>query len=72
MNINPLRQAPEIGALHWEPLLKPLSLWAAGSGARRGAHDATARAAANVADWLTYLPETCVRAMVSDGWHWTT
>lgn len=72
MNINSLAQAPEIGALHWEPLRKPLNLWGADTGARRGARDATARAAANVTDWLTYLPETCVRAMVSDGWHWTT
>jgi len=31
----------------------------------------TARAAANINDWLTYLPRDCVRAMVRDGWHWT-
>jgi hypothetical protein len=31
----------------------------------------TARAAANITDWLTYLPRDCVRAMVKDGWHWT-
>jgi hypothetical protein len=32
----------------------------------------TARAAAIIAEWVTYLPEDCVRAMVSDGWHWST
>jgi hypothetical protein len=36
-------------------------------------NDATiARAAAMIAEWMTYLPEDCVRAMVSDGWHWST
>jgi hypothetical protein len=33
---------------------------------------ATERAVANIADWMTYLPEDCVRAMVNDGWHWST
>jgi hypothetical protein len=32
----------------------------------------TARAAANIADWLTYLPTNCVQSMVKDGWHWST
>jgi hypothetical protein len=32
----------------------------------------TARAAANIAEWMTYLPEGCVKAMVRDGWHWST
>jgi hypothetical protein len=32
----------------------------------------TARAAANISDWLTYLPRDCVRAMVKDGWHFST
>jgi hypothetical protein len=32
----------------------------------------TAHAAANVEDWLSYLPKDCVRAMVCDGWQWTT
>jgi hypothetical protein len=27
-----------------------------------------ARSAQNVSQWLTYLPEDCVRAMVDDGW----
>jgi hypothetical protein len=31
-----------------------------------------ARAAAIIADWMTYLPEGCVKAMVRDGWHWST
>jgi hypothetical protein len=35
-------------------------------------NDATiARAAAIIADWNTYLPEDCVKAMVNDGWHWS-
>jgi hypothetical protein len=33
---------------------------------------ATARAATNIADWMTYLPKECVKAMVNDGWHWST
>jgi len=33
---------------------------------------ATAHAAANIADWMTYLPKSCVKAMVNDGWHWST
>lgn len=35
-------------------------------------HGATARAVANIKDWMAYLPESCVRAMVGDGWHWST
>jgi hypothetical protein len=35
-------------------------------------NDATiARAAAIIAEWMTYLPEDCVKAMVNDGWHWS-
>ena len=30
------------------------------------------RAAAIIAEWMTYLPEDCVKAMVNDGWHWST
>ncbi|MGA2777883.1 MAG: hypothetical protein ABSF94_10000 [Steroidobacteraceae bacterium] len=33
---------------------------------------AEARAAANIAVWREYLPEDCIRAMISDGWHLTT
>jgi len=29
-------------------------------------------AAAIIAEWLTYLPEDCVKAMVRDSWHWST
>jgi hypothetical protein len=36
-------------------------------------NDATvARAAAIIAEWMTYLPQDCVKTMVSDGWHWST
>jgi hypothetical protein len=31
----------------------------------------TARAAANIAEWSTYLPKDCVAAMIRDGWHLT-
>jgi hypothetical protein len=31
-----------------------------------------ARAAAIIEDWMTYLPEGCVKAMIRDGWHWST
>ena len=30
-----------------------------------------ARAAEIIAEWMTYLPEDCVKAMVKDGWHWS-
>jgi hypothetical protein len=35
-------------------------------------HTAAVCAEANIADWMTYLPETCVRAMVNNGSHWST
>jgi hypothetical protein len=31
----------------------------------------TARAAAHIAEWSTYLPKDCVAAMIRDGWHLT-
>jgi len=35
-------------------------------------NDATiSRAAEIIAEWMTYLPEDCVKAMVNDGWHWS-
>jgi hypothetical protein len=33
---------------------------------------AMARAATIIAQWKTYLPEDCVKAMMADGWHWST
>jgi len=30
------------------------------------------RAAANIREWRTYLPEDCVERMIQDGWHWST
>jgi hypothetical protein len=38
----------------------------------RHVQGATARAAASIEDWMTYLPQSCVRSMVLDGWHWST
>ncbi len=35
-------------------------------------NDATiSRAAEIIEEWMTYLPEDCVKAMVNDGWHWS-
>jgi L-ascorbate metabolism protein UlaG (beta-lactamase superfamily) len=30
------------------------------------------RAVANIRAWRAYLPEACVRAMITDGWQWST
>jgi hypothetical protein len=35
-------------------------------------HGATARAVDAIVDWMSYLPRNCVKAMVRDGWHWST
>jgi hypothetical protein len=32
-------------------------------------HADPVRAAANIADWASYLPADCVLAMIRDGWH---
>jgi hypothetical protein len=54
-------------------LLKRLGIGADVVEASIKRNDATiARAAAIIAEWMTYLPEDCVKAMVSDGWHWST
>jgi hypothetical protein len=34
--------------------------------------DDIARANANIDAWQAYLPQSCVDAMIRDGWHWTT
>jgi hypothetical protein len=41
------------------------------SAPRAPADPLTARAAANIAEWSTYLPTDCVAAMIRDGWHLT-
>ncbi len=45
----------------------------------KGQHDAqptprkdSARAAENIVTWRSYLPEDCVKTMISMGWHGTT
>jgi hypothetical protein len=74
-----------IAALNWDSMFKPGHL-ATNGVTRDQAHKAdmqkTApmgtidiailRAARQVAEWRTYLPEDCVAAMINDGWHWTT
>lgn len=30
------------------------------------------RAAANIRNWRSYLPEPCVARMLDDGWQWST
>jgi hypothetical protein len=53
-------------------LLKHLGMSADIVEASVGRNDATiAHAAAIIAEWMTYLPEDCVKAMVNDGWHWS-
>jgi hypothetical protein len=42
-----------------------------GASIKRNGAD-VARAAAIIAEWMTYLPENCVKAMVRDSWHWST
>ncbi len=51
------------------PVLSSIST-AVGRHARTSA--GTARAAAKIADWMTYLPEACVKIMINDGWHFST
>jgi hypothetical protein len=67
-----VREADSVQQLY--ALLQYLGL-SADTGATRAfwhVRGATARAVANIKDWMTYLPENCVRAMVNDGWHWST
>ena len=30
------------------------------------------RAVANIREWRSYLPEACVKAMITHGWQWST
>jgi hypothetical protein len=64
------------GAVHSHPLmmlLQSLGIGADAAAASIRRNDAdTARAATNIAGWMAYLPEDCVKAMVNDGWHWST
>ncbi len=30
------------------------------------------RAVASIHTWRSYLPPSCVTAMIKDGWHWST
>jgi len=54
-------------------LLESLGMEANAAAASVQRSDAdTARAATNIAEWMTYLPENCVKTMVSEGWHWST
>ena len=77
-------QPVPIETLDWEPFFNSLSIDIieerqdlairhASDGYAQSHHGACmARAAENVARWKLYLPEECVRAMVNDGWHWST
>ncbi len=33
---------------------------------------AVTRAVSNIQSWRAYLPESCVAAMIRDGWQWST
>src|SRR5450631_957210 len=66
--------APEVDQAHQLlALLQSLSIGAdvAAASVKRN-NVATARAVASIAEWMRYLPEDCVKAMVSGGWHWST
>jgi len=71
--IDPLREHAPNRTKKLSTLLQSLGFGAhTASGCFGQDGTATVRAAAHIADWMTYLPENCVRAMVSDGWHWST
>ena len=55
-------------------LLRLLNLPADSAALRCYAHvdGTTARAVNTILDWMRYLPKDCVKAMVQDGWHWST
>jgi hypothetical protein len=55
-------------------LLASLGVPAGTSAAARFGHNhaATAHAVVVIKGWIRYLPSDCVRAMVADGWHWST
>jgi hypothetical protein len=55
-------------------LLRLLDVPADSAAVRCYAHvdGATARAVDTIIDWMNYLPRNCVKAMVRDGWHWST
>jgi hypothetical protein len=55
-------------------LLRQLDVPADSAAVRCFAHVdcATARAVEAIAGWMSYLPKDCVKAMVRDGWHWST
>lgn len=62
-----------ISALNWDSMFDPGQPAANEVTAPMGTTDiAILRAARNVAEWKTYLPDDCVAAMINDGWHWTT
>jgi hypothetical protein len=70
-------QQGTISALNLEPWFKSANRSSTrDTGTRRAKYRdsaaAMARAEANIAQWMTYLPEDCVRAMVDHGWHWST
>ena len=53
-----------------ELLLEPSSI-AAGIGAPASAA-ASARSEKNILQWMSYLPEDCIRTMIEMGWDVTT
>jgi len=67
------RDAADAARQRLHELTKAFDL-AAGTAAQDLAHleGAAARAVENISDWMSYLPTSCVKAMVNDGWHWST
>lgn len=60
------------GPLELYQLLKQLNADIAADPCVGKTDAAMVRAAETIVDWLTYLPIPCVRAMIDDGWHWST
>jgi hypothetical protein len=67
------REAADAARQQLHKLMNALDL-AAGTAVQDLAHleGAAARAVENITDWMAYLPTSCVKAMVNDGWHWST
>jgi hypothetical protein len=53
-------------------LLRQLSATVAADPCAGQTDAAMVRAKETIVEWLTYLPTPCVRAMIDDGWHWST
>jgi len=75
MNTDTQWQQDLVTALHLESLFIssglafPKAEWA---DSLKPTHAQSARAVENIREWRSYLPEACVKAMIDDGWQWST